>query len=323
MLAGCTSAATPAEKTRAAKFAHGFPVTVTNCGTKVTFDRPPERVVTIKSTTTELMLALGLEDRVVARAFQDGPVPKRWAQKVDDIPVLSEEAPSQEATLETEPDLIFAGWESNLAPETAGERDVLAQLGIASYVAPSACQSKGQLGKMTYDLLFSHFEEFGRIFGVPKAASDLVSKQRHALMQVPKVDSETTALWWSSGYDTPFVGGGSGAPQMVMDAVGITNVAGGIDKTWTSLGWEAIAAKDPDVLILVDASWNTAESKIKKLASNPVTAEMSAVKKKRYVQVPFPAAEAGVRSVPAAVHISESLGELGLIANQSPGARGD
>src|SRR5690606_14714012 len=51
-----------------------FPVTVTNCGETVTVPAPPERLVTIKSSTTELALALGLADRIVAAAFLDGPL---------------------------------------------------------------------------------------------------------------------------------------------------------------------------------------------------------------------------------------------------------
>src|SRR5690606_41201206 len=47
------------------------PVTVTNCGFEVTVPTRPERIVTIKSSTTELALALGLAERVVAAAFLD------------------------------------------------------------------------------------------------------------------------------------------------------------------------------------------------------------------------------------------------------------
>src|SRR5699024_12393204 len=103
-----------------------------------TFESAPERIVTIKSTATDLLLALGLGDKVVARAFSDGPVPKRWADEAESIPQLSDKAPSQEAVLEKEPDLVYAGWESNLAPETAGDRATLAKLGGITNVSTVA-----------------------------------------------------------------------------------------------------------------------------------------------------------------------------------------
>lgn len=312
LLAGC-GGSPDAASSASDEPAAGYPVTVDNCGTEVTLTEPPDRVVTIKSTSTELMLALGLEDRIVATAFQDGPVPDEWADEASDIPTVSDEAPGQEAVLEYEPDLIFAGWESNLAADTAGERDTLSDLGVATYVSPAACQGEGQPDRMTFDLLFSHIEEAGRLLGARDAAENLVEKQRTELANVPHARKDTTALWWSSGTDTPYVGGGIGAPAMVMNAVGLTNVAADLDQTWSSMSWESIVDADPDVLVLVDASWNTAEDKIERLESNPLLSQMSAVKHERYLTVPFPASEAGVRSVPAARSLADQLGELGLV----------
>src|SRR5687768_17254613 len=51
-----------------------FPLTVDNCGFEVTLEAAPQRILTIKSSTTELLLALGLEDRLVGAAFLDGPI---------------------------------------------------------------------------------------------------------------------------------------------------------------------------------------------------------------------------------------------------------
>ncbi|WP_235737873.1 ABC transporter substrate-binding protein [Nocardioides alcanivorans] len=184
--------------------AAGYPVTVDNCGTEVTLQRPPERVVTIKSTSTELMLALGLEDNIVGTAFADGPVPEQWAAAAEGLEVISDQAPSQEVVLDEEPDLVFAGWESNLAADTAGERDTLAKLGVNSYVSPAACQEPDyQPDKMTFDLLFDQFREAGQVLGAPDAAEELVKEQQAALAEVGTAADGTTALWWSSGEDTP------------------------------------------------------------------------------------------------------------------------
>lgn len=315
-LAGCAAESAPSSS---GEEATGYPVTVRNCGVEVTLDAPPQRIVTIKSTTTELALALGAGDRVVGHAFPDGDLPTDLAAAGKGLDLISDQAPSQEVVLEREPDLVFAGWESNLAADTAGDRDTLASLGVATYVAPSACQSADQPTKMTFDALFNHFLEAGELLGTQAAAEALVAEQRSDLDQLGTVKPGTSALWWSSGVDTPFVGGGIGAPQMVLEAIGLTNVAGDVKETWTSLGWEAVVDADPDVIVLVDADWNTAASKIKQLEENPATAEMSAVKAERYLYVPFPAAEAGVRSVDAAADLLEQAGELGLASKASGG----
>ena len=318
LLAGCAPTATAGvgadadadASTDAA--ASGYPLTIDNCGTEVTFEAAPERVVTIKSSTLELLLALGLEDRVVGAAFTDGPVPDEYADAASGIEILSDKVPSQEVTLAAEPDLVFAGWESNLSAEGAGDRDTLAKLGVATYVAPAACKGEGYMpNPLTFDEVFREFEEAGAIFDVPDAAADLVATQRAALDAIEPSDAGLTALWYSSGDDTPYVGAGIGAPQMIMDAAGLENIAADVEDTWTSMGWEAIVAADPDVIVLVDAAWNTAEQKIAHLESNPATAALPAVQHQRYLVVDFPATEAGVRNVGAVESLVDQLGELG------------
>src|SRR5690606_4127311 len=48
-----------------------YPLTLDNCGMTLTLERAPERVVAIKSTAIELLLSLGLADRLIGTGFQD------------------------------------------------------------------------------------------------------------------------------------------------------------------------------------------------------------------------------------------------------------
>lgn len=316
LLAGCADGAAgtgsdPADGAADAA-ASGYPLTIDNCGTEVTLESAPERIVAIKSSTAELLLALGLEDRIVGTAFSDGPVPDEYAAAASGLEVLSDKVPSQEVTLAAEPDLVFAGWESNLSAEGAGDRATLQQLGVATYVAPAACKEPGYMpDPLTFEEVFAEFEEAGAVFGVPDAAADLVADQRAALEAIEPNGDDLTALWYSSGDDTPFVGAGIGAPQMIMEAAGLENVAADVHDSWTSMGWEAIVAANPDVIVLVDAPWNTAASKIAKLEANPATSALPAVQQQRYLVVDFPSTEAGVRNVGAVASLVDQLGELG------------
>ncbi|MFD5226765.1 putative F420-0 ABC transporter substrate-binding protein [Microbacterium sp. NPDC058342] len=300
---GCTSAPATAEPS-----ADAYPLTLDNCGFETTFDKAPERVVTIKSSTTELLLSLGLGDRIVAQAFSDGPVPDELRTEAESIEMLSEKVPSQEAVLSLEPDLVFAGWESNLTAEGAGERSMLDSLGVGTYVAPAACTEKGYApNPLTFDDVFDGIAEAGRIFDVADAASALVDEQRSELAELAPDERGLTAVWYSSGRDTPFVGAGTGAPQMIMSAAGLENIFGDVTESWTSASWEAVADQDPDVLVLVDSAWNTADSKIELLRSGPVTSQLRAVRENRFLVVDFPATEAGVRNVSAVASLLDQL----------------
>jgi iron complex transport system substrate-binding protein len=284
------------------------PVVVDNCGTEVTFDAAPERVVTIKSTSTEMLLALGLGDRIVGTGFQDGPVPEEWADAAATLTPLADKVPSEEVVLETLPDLVYAGWESNFSAEGAGERQELTSLGVATYVSPSACQSSGQPAKLTFDHVFSDIAEVASIFRVD--ATELIDSQRASLEGIEPLGDERSALWYSSGTDTPYVGAGIGAPQLVLETVGLENIAGDLSATWAPFNWEAVVDADPDFIVLVDSPWNSADKKIGVLQANPATANLSAVVNGRYLIVPFAASEAGVRTVEAAVSLADQIAEL-------------
>ena len=183
-------------------------------------------------------------------------------------------------------------------------------MGIETYVSPAACRGAGAPDKLRYDDVFGQIAEIGVIFGVPDRAAALIEAQREILAGIDRPDERQSALWYSSGVATPYVGAGSGAPQLIMESLGLSNIAGTIDDSWTSLSWEAVVAAEPDVLILVDAVWNKATSKISHLESDPALSSMRAVREKRYLIVPFAASEAGVRTVPAVADLAAQLAAL-------------
>lgn len=300
----------PAQETAAGS---QFPLTVTSCGTTTTLEDSPERIVTIKSSATEMVLALGAGERLVGTAFSDGPVAEGMAEPGGEV--LAEDNPSWESVLELEPDLVYAGWESNLSADGAGDRERYEELGIATYVSPGACREDDeQISELTFDDVFDQVHEMGSILDETDAAESLVAEQQAELDSLTggggAPGEGRRAVWYSSGSDVPYVGAGQGAPQMIMAAVGLENIAADVDDTWTSLSWETVAQRDPEVVVLVDSAWNTAEHKIEVLQDNPVTAALPAVAEDRFVVVDFPATEAGVRNVPAAVELARQLREL-------------
>ncbi|MCY7286903.1 MAG: putative F420-0 ABC transporter substrate-binding protein [Cryobacterium sp.] len=315
LLSGCAAAspaATPSTTpSTSASDAAGYPVTIDNCGTEVTVESAPERIVTIKSSTTELLLALGLGDRIVGSAFLDGPLPASLEKAGADLNVVSDFVPGQEAVLGLTPDFVYGGWESNFSAEGVGERAGLADLGIGSYVSPAACKGEGYMpDPLTFDAVFDEITEAGALFGAEEAAADLVADQQEDLAALTPAGKDTTALWYSSGTDAPYVGAGIGSPNMIMAAAGLNNVFANVEDTWTSVGWESVIAANPSVIVLVDAIWNTAASKIENLEANPATQQLDAVTNQRYIVLPFAATEAGSRNVDAAASTIEQLAAL-------------
>ncbi|WP_308465033.1 putative F420-0 ABC transporter substrate-binding protein [Rathayibacter soli] len=308
ILSGCSAAAS--EQSVASASATVSPAAsgpIDNCGTTVTVGAAPKRIVTIKSSTTELLLALGLGKRIVGSAFLDGPIPASLAGH-GTPKVISDFLPGQEAVLALQPDFIYAGWESNFSADGVGERASLAQLGIGTYVSPSACKEAAFMpDPLTFDTVFTEIDQAGRVFGASAAAQKLVTQQKAQLHALTPPKKTVSALWYSSGSTTPYVGAGIGAPEMIMRASGLKNVFSNVHDTWSSVSWEAVAAANPHVIVVVDADWNTAKSKISALEANPVTKNLDAVVNHRFIVLPFASTEAGVRNVQAAASVIQQL----------------
>ena len=292
-----------------------LPVTLDNCGTEVTFEAARERVVTIKSATLEMLLALGLEDAWSARRSPTVPCPRSGRRGVRARRDLRQ-GPRQEARSRPSPTSSTPAGSRASRPTVratatargARHRDVR---------RPGRLQGRGLLpDPLTFDEVFGEIREAAAIFAFPSRA-ELVATRAPARRGRAERRGPT-ALWYSSGDDTPYVGAGIGAPQMILDAAGLENIAADVDDTWTSIGWEPIVAADPDVIVLVDAAWNTADQKIELLESNPAT---SAHRRPgaRYLVVPFPAAEAGVRNVGAVASLDDQLAELDLLMTHRRG----
>lgn len=312
---GCSSSTAPASDPPATEQSSATAIspeaTIDNCGTIVAADQKPERIVTIKSTTFELLLALGLQDRLIAASYLDGPVPPAYEDAASAVAVLSTGLPSSEAVLDVEPDFVFGGWESNFSAEGVGEREALQQLGIGTYVAPAACKSpKYMPNPLTFDVVFDSFIEAGELFGAADAAEALVADQRAQLESIIANDDDLTALWYSSGREQPFVGAGIGAPAMLMHAAGLENIFADVEDTWTSTSWEAVAEKNPDVIVLIASPGNTIDDKITLLKSDPVMSTLDAVIHERFITLDFAAAEAGVRNVDAVASLVAQLDAL-------------
>lgn len=307
-LAGCSAASAAAPATPSASAT----TTIDNCGTPVRVGAPPTRIITLKSSSTELLLALGLGRHIVGAAFLDGPLPADLAAHGSPH-IISTGLPDQESVLALNPDFIYADWESNFSASGVGTRAQLAQLGIGSYVSPSACEEKQyQPDPLTFDTVFTEIEQAGQIFGAQAAAAKLVAAQRATLAAQKPLAHQVSALWYSSASTTPFVGAGIGAPEMIMKAAGLKNIFADVHATWSSVSWESVAAANPQVIVLADSSWSSAAKKIGILESNPVTANLDAVVHRRFVVLPFASTEAGVRNVDAVASTLKQLHALGL-----------
>lgn len=119
-----------------------YPVTIENCGTRTTYDKPPARVVTNDVGITEIMFALGLEDRMAGYVMPDDKgdvagVP--WKAAYGKVPWLGKKTLTKEIALDARADLVFAGWNYGFGEDNGLTPASLKKLGIGSYVLTESC----------------------------------------------------------------------------------------------------------------------------------------------------------------------------------------
>ncbi|MEV7655954.1 ABC transporter substrate-binding protein [Streptomyces anulatus] len=307
--------------------ADGFPVTLKNCGRTVTVKAPPERAVSVDQGSTEILLSLGLADRLAATATWTDPVMKGLEKANAGVERISENRPSSEKVLDQEPDFVSASFTSTLAKGGVAPREQFEQLGVPTYISPADCAGKDNSGggdgartePLTMDSVYTEVRELARVFGVPERGDALVKKLRARVDKATDgVDaSNASLLYWFSDSKAPYLAGCCGAPGVITEELGAKNVFDDTYDEWPQISWETVADRNPDVLVIGDLTrtTQTAESAAKKiefLESDPVTRTMDAVKNRRYVLLSGQAMNPTIRTVEGLERVAAGLRDFGL-----------
>lgn len=235
-----------------------YPVTVQNCGADVTLDAAPEKVVLLKSAAVPYLSALGVLDRVSARA---GEYPRdyyddaTWAE-LEKIPALTGKTDtsghllvSKEVVIGKEPDLVL-GEIDNLS------RATLDQVGIPLVEEPAMCPQG--LDDPGFDDVYAQMETYGRIFDRTDeaAAANAVLRKRVAELSADGTGERRTAavLYPTVGGGVTYAYGSRSMAHPILEAAGLDNVFADTDERVFEVTPEELVGRDPDVLILLHSA---------------------------------------------------------------------
>ncbi|GAA1921791.1 ABC transporter substrate-binding protein [Nocardioides lentus] len=245
-----------AEEAPTSESSGDYPVTVENCGAEVTFEAAPERVLLLKSASVPYLHALGVMDRVTARAgvYPDEYYDEATRAELDDVELLTDDIDasghlliSQEVVISQEPDLVM-GAVDNIP------RESLADVAIPMLEEPVLCDTEG--AAPSFADITTQMETYGRVFGreeeAAAAAAEVADRLAAVEEQVPADEDRTAAVLF------PTVGGGVtyayGAGSMAdpqLEAAGLENVFGDVDERVFEVTLEELLGRDPDLLVLL------------------------------------------------------------------------
>lgn len=299
-IAGC-GASEPVKEQGAGTTNEGrtvYPLTVENCGTKVTFDGVPQRVVSLDQNSTEILLSLGLAERMVGTASWTDPVLDSLAEANTSVPRLADNAPTYEVLLNADPDFVTASFGRHYKSQGGiATRDRLAETGIESYLSPTDCEGSTSINgggtrtkALTVDSLYQEIRDLSEIFDVQDRGAQLIKDletRRTAALEGVDLKGKTVAFWFADT-KTPYVAGGLGSAALLANQVGMKNVFSGIADDWPASTWESFVAADPQIIVLGDLlrdrfPGDRLADKTEFLANDPLTRTLPAVQKKCFV----------------------------------------
>lgn len=281
------------------------PVTVQSCDRTITFDAPPTRAASNDVNLTEMMLVLGLADRMVGYTGVSGwnTLDETMRAGVAALPELSERYPSREVLVGADLDFWFAGWNYGMTVGGEVTPETLAPFGIAVYELSESCIHIMPRERVAIDDLFTDIRNLATIFGVPERAEALIAGWQSELTDIsaaiPASAEPLRVFVYDSGEDTPFTAARYAMPTAMIAAAGGRNIMDDVESSWTRVAWEPVIERNPQVIVIVDYGVVSAEQKIDFIRANPAFAHVDAVVNDRFVVLDYVEATPGPRNVAA------------------------
>lgn len=297
----------------------GYPLVVENCGRTLTIPAPPERVLTGYQNTVEMMIALGLGDKVVGRQpFTQSPVLPEQQAAFDAIPELTPGLPdnaqsvaaSREVQLAAQPDFVLANGEYEVNPARGVASVADFEAAGAQVFILTAGHSSGSCGKdqPTIEQVYGDLITLGRIFGVEQRAEALVAEMKADIAEVKGTlagRQPVRVLAYDSG-EGPLVT--MSDRYFDVSIAGATNIVDS-DQGYPEVGAEVLVAGDPEAIVTVNYEPGPLEpeAREKEAFLRTVVPQSPAVRDNRFIHMESIAFSPGVRNAQTVRDLAEAL----------------
>ncbi|WP_170351195.1 ABC transporter substrate-binding protein [Ruegeria atlantica] len=289
-------------------------VTVDNCGAPLVFEAQPERLVVHDMNMTDMAFALGLQDKIVGLTGITGwyKTSPEFDTLRGDIPELAPKYPTVENLVAVEPDLFFAGWYYGMKPGGDVTPDTLEPFGIKTMILTESCVHLDKdRPEASMDLLFNDVLRLGQVMHVEDKAEALVTgwKDELSVIEAQTADLAKPRVFLLDGpADAPFTAGKFAIPDAMIAAAGGENVTHDMETSWGRTSWEAVAAANPEFLVLLDyQTGNGAADTFKFLQEHPVMSQTEAVKNERWIGLRYEELTPGPANIEAISKMAQAM----------------
>ncbi len=269
---------------------------------EITFEKAPERVLAVYQNSIETLLALGLEDKIIAASGLDHDVKNEYKNAFADVKYY-ENRPSKEEVIGIGPDFILS-WVSLFGEKNLGDVDFWHERDINTYMAQNTVLKPNTLENEYEDII-----NLGKIFDVEEKANEIVNNMKKKIEEAKKFSEnlplvETVILEINADnmyriYGEESIGGN------IANVVGADLVA----RENGQIGAEDLVKLNPEVIFTVyygDAI--VEEASLDAIMNNPALSSISAIKNNRVHPIMLSEVYAsGIRTLDGIISISNGL----------------
>ncbi|MGL5817023.1 MAG: ABC transporter substrate-binding protein [Phycicoccus sp.] len=302
---GSTAPATGASRTT-------YPVTIQDCGKEVTFEKAPEKVMTIGSDAISLLDSAGAADRIMARSGEfDAALPAGLEAPPEKAKVVDPSDPTTEQIVGSGAEVVigYGLFKADPAALDAAGIRVLTVTGECGHDAGTAPTP------VTFDTVIGDIERFGTLFDTADTAQETVDALQARVDAVAAKAPDTTrsaaTVYYFSSSSPLSAYGGTGIMQSVMKESGLENAYGKEPKTYVEISLESLLQSDPEVVVIAYGlhgdTWEQAKARF---LAEPGVKDLAAVKADRVVGLPANETSASSSSVAGLERLQQAVAGL-------------
>ncbi|WP_091067597.1 ABC transporter substrate-binding protein [Paenibacillus sp. NFR01] len=251
-----------------------------------TFDKAPEKVVANTQGAAELLIKLGLTDKIVGVAALYGQGDPAVAEEFKKLPVISKDYASKELVVGASPDLVMgrgdlfadADWGS-------GTVDGLNELGIKTFVQSTSVKGA------TLDSLYKDIEQLGQIFDVQENAAAYTAELKdraQKLRDQAAVIGDKIFAYVSDGGDGAIATYSGNTDTFAGDVLGLLGLNNAFASVTGDISKEQLIATNPDVLLLSAYTGGPDSAQtLKAFYADPSLQSLDAIKNKAIYVIDF------------------------------------
>lgn len=222
-----------------------------------TFEQAPSKVVTNNPSSTDLLLELGLGDKIIGILKPDNAPATKWVSDYEKLNVLGDKMTmSKEVIIGAEPDLVF-GRVMPFTDESMGQIGDLNDMGINVYTQ----YSSNFVIEQSLDNVILDVRNIGKIFNVTEKADtyadslqtrlDAIKEKVTGLEQAEPAKVLFMVTYVDGTFNT--FGANSALQSEMLKTINAVNV---LETGTSSLTSENLVALNPDVIVYIKSDRN-------------------------------------------------------------------